>query len=151
MANCGAWHIADNPELYEPVRQNNFRFVVTDIDDLIKAGVPADMVNDDTDKIVNGQEYLDIAVVSSTVPHFTVGKVEVQRGNTTVKFAGKPTYEDMSIVFNDYIGARTKSILLAWQAKVFDVDSEAIFNSSGYKKTCFLYEYTPDYKQVIRS
>ena len=40
---------------------------------------------------------------------------------------------------------------MAWQALVFDVNSEAIHMSSNYKKTCYLYEYTPDYETVIRS
>lgn len=151
MAKNGAWHIADNPALYEPARKNNFRFVVTDIDNLVKAGVPENLVNDDTDRIVNGQEYLEVSVISTTVPHVKIGTIEVPRGNTKSKFAGVASFDDGSLVVNDFIGARTKSILMAWQALVFDVNSEAIHMSSNYKKTCYLYEYTPDYETVIRS
>ena len=150
MAKTGAWHLADNPAIYEPARSNNFRFVVTDIDDLVKAGV-SDNIDDDSNKIVNGREYLEISVLSTFVPHVSLGKIEVARGNTKVYFAGVPTYNEGELVVNDFIGARTKSILLAWQACAFDVNSEAIRPSTNYKKTCFLYEYTPDYESVIRS
>ena len=38
----GAYHLADNPSLYEPQRTNNFTFIVTDIDNILRVGVSAE-------------------------------------------------------------------------------------------------------------
>lgn len=150
MASFGTYHLADNPQLYEPARSNNFEFTVTDIDDLIYAGTdPATAT--EKDHITNGQEVLRVSVVSSTVPNFSLSKIEIKRGNNTVKFAGVPTFEDGTLVLNDYIGARTKSILLAWQALAYNVQTEKVNRATNYKKTCKLTEYSPDYDEVIRT
>ena len=39
MPQFGAYHLADNPKLYQPVRTNNFRFVVTGLNNLLRAGL----------------------------------------------------------------------------------------------------------------
>jgi len=150
MASFGTYHLADNPQLYEPARTNNFEFVVTDIDDLLYAGTDSATATE-ADHITNGQEVLRVSVVSSTVPHFSLSKIEVKRGNNTVKFAGTPTFDDGTLVLNDYIGARTKSVLLAWQALAYDVRTEKVHRATNYKKDCTLVEYSPDYDEVIRT
>lgn len=150
MSSFGTYHLADNPQLYEPSRSNNFEFIVTDIDDLIYAGTDKNTATD-KDHITNGQEVLRVSVVSSSVPHFSLSKIEVKRGNNTINFAGTPTFEDGQLVLNDYMGARTKSILLAWQALAYDVTTEKVHRATNYKKDCTLVEYSPDYEEVIRT
>ena len=149
MASFGTYHLADNPQLYEPARSNNFEFIVTDIDDLIYAGVDRDTATE-KDHIKNGQEVLRVSVLSSSVPHFTLSKIEVKRGNNTVKFAGVPTFDDGQLVVNDYMGARTKSVLLAWQALAYDVRTEKVSRATAYKKDCTLVEMSPD-DEVLRT
>jgi len=147
----GTYHLADNPQLYEPARTNNFEFIITDIDNLMYAGVQAtDAVADDKKYVKNAQETLRISVLSSSVPHFTLGVIDVKRGNNTMHVAGVPTFENHTLELNDYMGARTKDALLAWQALAYDVKTEKVHRASNYKKKCFLYEYTPDYDEVIR-
>ena len=150
MTSYGTYHLADNPQLYEPARSNNFEFVITDIDDLIYAGVDKNTATE-KDHITNGQEVLRVSVLSSSVPHFNLGKIEVKRGNNTIKFAGTPTFDDGTLVLNDYIGARTKDALLAWQALAYDVTNEKVHRATNYKKDCTLIEYSPDYQEVIRT
>lgn len=150
MSSFGTYHLADNPTLYEPARSNNFEFVVTDIDDLIYAGTDKNTASD-KDHITNGQEVLRVSVVSSSVPHFSLGKIEVKRGNNTIKFAGTPSFDDGKLVLNDYMGARTKDILLAWQALAYDVITEKVHRATNYKKDCTLVEYSPDYDEVLRT
>ena len=151
MASFGTYHLADNPQLYEPARSNNFEFIVTDIDDLIYAGTDKNMPDDEKNHIKNGQEVLRVSVVSSSVPHFSLSKIEVKRGNNTINFAGTPTFDDGQLVLNDYMGARTKSILLAWQALAYDVTNEKVSRATNYKKDCTLVEYSPDYEEVLRT
>lgn len=147
--NMGTYHLASNPALYEPARTNNFEFLVMDIDSLLRAGVKEELATE-SDYITNGQEVLRCSVLSSSVPHFTMSSIDVKRGNNTMHFAGTPTFDNHNLVLNDYMGARTKSVLLAWQALAYDVRTERVNRATVYKKTCYLYEYSPDYKEVIR-
>lgn len=148
--NTGTYHLADNPKLYEPARSNNFEFVVTNIDSLLRAGVKESGLTDESNYITNGQETLRVSVVSSSVPHFTLGVIDIRRGNNTMHVAGTPTFDSHQLVLNDYMGARTKSVLLAWQALAYDVRTEKVHRMENYKKDCYLYEYSPDYDEVIR-
>lgn len=148
--NRSAGHLASNKELYEPARSNNFEFVVMDIDDLLGAGIQEEFATDE-DYINNGQDIIRVSVISSSVPHFDLSTIEVKRGNSIVKFAGVPTFSDGELKLNDYVGARTKDALMAWQALAYDVETEKVFEASKYKKDCWLYEYTSDYSKVIRT
>lgn len=145
----GTYHLADNPQLYEPGRSNNFEFIVTGIDELLRAGVDPELATDE-DYITNGQEVLRFSVTESAVPHFELGTIEVPRGNNIMKFAGKPTFQSNTLKFNDYMGADTKGVLMAWQSLVYDVKTEKIHLAENYKKECQLIEYTPDYSKILR-
>ena len=136
----GAYHLANNPELYQPQMTNNFMFVVTDLSNLISVGT--------TNVIENAQEYLKLSVNSATVPHFTQTAGTISRGNTTIKFAGKPEFSDEPITVIDYIGANTKDILMSWQNLSYNVETEKVGLMSDYKKDCYLIEYTPDSQKV---
>lgn len=148
--NMGTYHLADNPELYEPARSNNFEFQVTGIDKLLRAGVKESALTEDDSYITNAQEVIRVSVSSSSVPHFTLGVIDIKRGNNTMHVAGVPTFDNHTLVLNDYMGARTKSVLLAWQAQAYDVRTEKVHRMENYKHDCYLYEYSPDYDEVIR-
>ena len=141
----GTYYLADNPELYEVQRDNNFEFVVEGLDKLLRAGATGD---DDSDYITNGQEVLRFSTVSTFIPTFELGTIEIKRGNNTMKAAGTPTFQSGQFAINDYIGADSKSVLLAWQALAYNVKTEKVGRMSAYKKDCTLLEYTPDYKLV---
>lgn len=149
MANSkiGTYHLADNPQLYEIQRNNTFEFVVTDIDDIKRAGA---IGTESNATIPNAQEVLRMSVNKASVPHFTQEVVAVKRGNTTLKYAGVPTFSEGSFSFNDFIGADTKSILMAWQALSCDIENEKVgsLDVTPYKKKAYLIEYTPDYRKV---
>lgn len=144
-----AYHLADNPQLYEPARSNNFEFIVTGVDDLVVAGADTNLDNPAT--IKNGQETIRVSVLSSSVPHFKLDVIDVKRGNNAVHFAGNPTFESHTLKLNDFMGARTKSVIMAWQALAYDVRSEKIKPSTNYKRDCTLVEYSPDYDTILRS
>ena len=143
----GTYHLADNPQLFEVQRQNNFEFVVTDIDGFIRAGA---LGTESNAKINKAQEMLRLSVTKSFVPHFTQEVVNIKRGNSTLKYAGVPSFPEGSIDFNDYIGADIKSILKAWQNLSYNVRTEKVgsLDVTNYKKDCYLIEYTPDYRKV---
>ena len=65
-----------------------------------------------------------------------------------MKFAGVPTFTEGSITLNDYIGADTLGMLMAWQNESYDVKTEKVGLAATYKKTATLIEYTPDLQEV---
>ncbi len=141
----GTYVLADNPNLYEIQRENNFEFVVTDIDNILRAGAIGDEANA---RIVNAQEVLRVSVVSAPIPHFSQNAIEIRRGNSVVKAAGVPTFNAGTLTVNDYIGADTKAVRMAWQNLSYNVKTEKVGLMSDYKKDAYLIEYTPDYQQV---
>lgn len=143
----GAYHLADNPSLYEPQRTNNFTFIVTGIDNILRVGVSAEEA-EDSDYIKNASNTLSFSVVSASIPMFSQEPITIRRGNSVMKAAGLPTFSEGSLEVNDYIGADSKSILMAWQNLSYNVNTEKVGLMSDYKKTCYLCEYDPDYKLV---
>lgn len=142
----GTYVLADRPELFEPQRTNNFEFVVTDLDNIMRAGV---LGNETNATIENAQELLRLSVVSAPIPHYTQSVIEIKRGNSIVKVAGTPTFANGQLVCRDFIGAETKAILMAWQNLSYNVATEKVGLMSDYKKDAYLIEYTPD-QQVPR-
>ncbi|MGM9544276.1 MAG: hypothetical protein ACI3T9_04770 [Romboutsia timonensis] len=143
----GTYHLADNPSLYDPMRNNTFEFVITGLDDLLRVGADG---SEDNAYIKNAQEVLRLSVDSASIPMFTQEVISIQRGNSTMKFAGRPTFTSGSLVINDYIGADTKSALMAWQNLSYNVKTDRVGNAADYKKDCWLIEYTPDFTKQVR-
>ena len=141
MAEFGVWHLSDNPKAYQPVRQNNYRFIVNGLDKLLRVGGDA---NSADDYIYNAQEILDFSVVKFDAPHFSQQTIEVKRGNSTLKYAGVPSFKSGQLVINDFSGADGKSILEAWQNLSYNVIDDTIQSSDKYKVNATILEYLPD-------
>lgn len=145
----GTYHIAQHPELYTPSRSNNFVFIPKFTKELLMAGVNSEEATEiNYISPEKAQEVLMLSVNESAVPHFTQNVVEVRRGNGAVKFAGAVTYPSGSFKFNDYVGADTKSILMAWRKLAFDQEDETVGRAEDYKISATLVEYTPDNRQI---
>lgn len=152
LDQLGTYHIADHPDLYTPSRSNNFVFMPIFNDNqtrLIKSGVDASTAEDSDYIDANYlQEVLMLSVTASSVPHYQQNSIDVKRGNGTIKFAGAVTYPSGTLKFNDYIGADTKSCLLAWRRLSFNQENETIGRAEDYKIKGTLIEYTPDHRQI---
>ena len=143
----GTYHLADNPALYDPMRNNTFEFVVTGLDKLLRVGADG---SEENAYITNAQEVLRLSVDNASIPMFTQEVIPVKRGNSTIKFAGTPSFASGSLVVNDWIGADSKSALMAWQNLSYNVKTDRVGNAADYKKDCWLIEYTPDYTKQVR-
>lgn len=143
----GTYHLADNPALYDPMRNNTFEFVVTGLDKLLRVGADG---SEENAYITNAQEVLRLSVDSASIPMFTQEVIPIKRGNSTIKFAGTPSFASGSLVVNDWIGADSKSALMAWQNLSYNVKTDRVGNAADYKKDCWLIEYTPDYTKQVR-
>ena len=137
----GTYHIADNPKQYQPIRTNNFRFLVYGLDNLLREGGDAD---DQSDYINDAQEVIDFSVISFDPPKFSQSQLDVARGNSTLHYAGKASFNTSNLVINDFAGADGKSVLKAWQALSYDVENDTIPSSDVYKKQAVVLEYLPD-------
>lgn len=137
----GVFHLAENPRQYQPLRTNNFRFLVSGLDRLLRVGGDE---ADASDYIYNSQEVLDFSVVSFVEPDFEQTEIPINRGNSTIYFAGKATYNAGDLVINDFVGADGKSILRAWQALSYNPIDDTIPSAEVYKKDAVVLEYTPD-------
>lgn len=138
----GTYYLAQNPQYYEPQRSNTFKFYVSSLKGLLNGW----NVTTDTDE----DQALELSVKASSVPHFDIDKVTINRGNSQMHFAGKPTFKDGQITIHDYIGAHTKEILLAWQRQAYNVETEKVGLAKDYKRTAYLLEYTPTF-QLVRT
>lgn len=150
VVSANSWHIADNPGIYEPARNNNFEFLIMDADNLLKAGVLPEEATEE-DYLSNGQEIIRLSVNKAPVPHFSQGEISISRGNTKTYYAGTIEYKDGSLEVIDYIGASGKSVLMAWQALSGKSVKGTVGRARDYKKDCVLIEYSPDYTQKLRS
>ena len=137
-AEYGSFHIANNPANFQPLRQNNYRFIIQGLDNLVRVG------NDESDIITNAQEVLDFSVIEFDAPHFKQETIEVKRGNSTVKYAGVPSFDSGNLKINDFAGADGKSILEAWQNLSYNVIDDTIQSSEKYKIDATVLEYLPD-------
>ena len=167
----GTYHISSDIQNYESARSNFFTLIIDDFADL-DHNLPNNLVypefsytgeNQDNEYIANKgktpQEIIKLSVNKMFVPHFSLGQIEIRRGNSIVKFTDVPSWESGTIELQDFVGLETKNILMAWQALAYDVvsdtqgragnwqDEDGIWHR-GYKRNCTLVEYTPDFEQI---
>lgn len=158
LDKLGTYHIAQHPELYTPARNNNFVFMFTfptTMTRLLKSGVDRKTATD-TDYISTNtiQETLMLSVNEGAVPHYTQNVLTMKRGNGTYKFAGAVEYPSGSFKFNDFIGADTKSCIMAIRRLSFDQENETIptamaDGTNNYKAVGgVLMEYSPDHRLI---
>ena len=144
----GTHYLTDDPTHYEIQRSNTFMFYVP-----FPAGYfenDSILASSNTYASSHANDVFRISVDSSFVPHFTTNAIELKRGNNTMKFAGTPTFSNGQVKFTDFIGAGTKDLLMAWQRKVYNQETEKVGLASDYKLLGYLTEYTPDF-QVVRT
>lgn len=145
----GTYYIQQHPEMFSPALSNHFTLFIKLQDRngnplrLLKEGSNSDYIDGNL-----AQEILMLSVDEAAVPHNQSGVIEVKRGNGTIKFAGATTYPSGQFQFNDYVGADTKSALLALRRMVFNKDDETVANAADYKVTAQLVEYTQDNRQI---
>ncbi len=143
-SSVGSYHFSDNKEMFEIQRGNNFDFVVSNLDNITAYGM-------ESKSFPRAQENLRLSVSSASVPHFSQNAIEVRRGNTAVKYAGVLSWPDGELECYDFIGAETKDILMAWQARSGNPIYQTVGQQADYKCTANLIEYTPDYNHIVRT
>lgn len=145
--NWGTYHITSNPNSFEIARSNYFTLVVENLGALVRSDFSLIEPTED-DLIQNGQEVIKLSVSKASVPHFSISPIEIRRGNSVVKYAGVPTFAAGSLEAQDFVGIDTKSVLMAWQAKAYDVINDVGGRAADYKKNCTLIEYDQAHNEI---
>ena len=135
MPTMGIWHTIGQNE-WEPQRTNNFEIVFPNLGQLYSIDTRLAMPG-------NASEILTLSVKSVSSPSTQIDALKVWYGNNSVNFAGRPTYSDVEIVVNDFIGIDTERILMSWSRLVYDPKTEKIGYASDYKRDGYLMEYSP--------
>lgn len=143
----GTYHISSNLKEYEVARPNHFTFIAENMGDLIRSDFALENPSDE-DLIKNGQEILKLSVTKASIPHFSINPIEIRRGNSVIKMAGNPTFDAGSLEVQDFVGLDTKSVIMAWQARAYDVINDRGGRMVNYKRNCTLVEYTPDFEEI---
>lgn len=142
------YHLSTGIErTWQPGKGNFFEFVVEGLGDLLKPGVEEELA-EDADYITNGQEVIRLTVHETSVPHFELATLSIRRGNSVVKYAGVPTFNEGSLVCTDMIGAQSKAVLEAWQNLAYNVVTDKGGRAVNYKHNATLIEYTADHVRV---
>ena len=141
----GAYHISNNTVEYNPQRKNNFTLIVNGLNNLPRVGSVDSSLGDlgVNDYIEDGQNQLILALKSSDTPQITQNPITINRGNSTIKFAGKPSFNDINIEAYDFIGSNVKDTLLAWQNLSYNTKYDYVGNAWSYKKDCQLLQLDP--------
>ena len=117
----GAMHMSANRS-YEVQRTNHFEVIFEGFD----------------------EDVFPLAVTSVSLPTTSNDPIELPYGNSKVKVAGQASFDDASLVVNDYIVADIEKQLWAWRKKVFDPETMKVGWAEDYKRNGRLYQYGPD-------
>lgn len=118
-------HIGSS-EGFEPQRTNNALLFFTD--------PSGELTKDD----------IRLSISSFPLPKRTMGIVEFGYLNEKRKFAGVPTYDDLSVVFKDYVDRETAQILWEWSYRVHNPVNGKTGLASQYKLNGWMSLYSPE-------
>lgn len=92
----------------------------------------------------NENDVITLSLTSFPLPKSNINPIEIMYLNQTRKFAGKPTYDDLSVVFNDYVDQTTKVVLANWFYLAHNPLTGKTAFASQYKKNGRMVLYAPD-------
>lgn len=145
----GAYHLSDNPRIYEIQRTNNFIMIISDVNRLKHR---QDTVSKDTIQTTSWSAspstVLRCSIKAASIPTFSQSPIEVRRGNSVIKFAGVPSFSSGTLECYDFIGADVTGILTAWQAEAYNVETEKVGLVTDYKRSGYLIQLSPDGEAV---
>jgi len=97
---------------------------------------------------LEGDDDLVLALMSFPLPKRTMGIIEVGYVNERRKFAGLPTFDDLSVVYKDYVDKNTADFLWKWANMVYDPKTGVIGLASTYKKNGWVELFAPNGEHI---
>lgn len=86
---------------------------------------------------------LTLALSSFPIPKVSQGIIEVRYLNEARKFPGNVTYDDLTIVFRDYVDRDVAGALLKWRALCYDPVTGKIGRVAQAKKMARIVLFSP--------
>ena len=91
-----------------------------------------------------GDDELTLALDTFPVPKDSNGIIEAGWLNEKRKFAGLPIFDDLSVVYKDFVDRDTARMLRAWRYSVYNPETGKIGLASDYKKTGWTSLFAPN-------
>ena len=105
---------------------------------------------------------LDLSVESFPIPGSSISPFEVSRLNETRKFAGRPSFAPMQVVYKDFVNFNVAGLLAAWRDLAYNpangqvgwaatsapVTGGIAIDAGGYKCQGYVILYPPDGTQT---
>ena len=92
----------------------------------------------------NENDLLSLSLTSFPIPKSNVGIIEVRYLNQIRKFAGTPTFDDLSVVFNDFVDQNTAKVIADWFYLSHNPVTGKTSFAAQYKKNGRAILYAPD-------
>ena len=94
---------------------------------------------------LNGkEETLMLSLRNMPLPKSTTAVITVPMDGTEAKFAGKTTFQDLSVTFNDWFDKDTAHLIKEWRRLAYDPDTGGSGLVSAYKKDGYMKVYTSE-------
>lgn len=129
LSTLYADHIGHANGNFEPQRINNALLRIVGLDSGGASGKEDDLV---------------LALASFPIPKRTMGIVEIGYLNEKRKFAGIPTYDDLSVIYKDYVDKDIAQILWEWNYQVHNPETGRTGLARKYKKSGSVTLYGPN-------
>jgi len=91
----------------------------------------------------NIDNVLTLALSSFPIPKVTQGIIEVRYLNESRKFPGNVTFDDLTIVYRDYVDRNSAGILLNWRKLCYDPATGKVGRVAQAKKQARIVLYSP--------
>lgn len=135
LATMFANHIGAANGAYEVQRQNNALLYIVGLNTIQQvAGAGSG----------GAEDVLTLALNGFSLPKRTMGIVEVPYLNEKRKFPGVPTYDDLTVTYNDMVDRPVASVLWRWNKLVHDPETGRTGMASTLKKSGWMSLLSPD-------
>lgn len=92
----------------------------------------------------NANNIVTLSLASFPLPKETSNVIEIPFLNEKRKFAGLVSYDDLTVIFNDYVDKETARLLHQWRNLVKDPVTGKMGNKRDYAKIARMVKYGPD-------
>ena len=138
LATLHANHIGGVGGGFEPQRVNNALMYIAGLDGAAASATPAGQASE-----VPRENDLVLSLSTFPIPKRTMGIIEIGYLNEKRKFAGNPTYDDLSVVYKDYVDRKTAKLLWIWNYQVHNPETGKTGLASVYKKNGWVSLFDP--------
>lgn len=126
---------------FEPQHNNNFEFQVTGLGTMTRAG-GEDFTSAEKQMLANSSDLI-LSLRQAFTPAEDISDIRIAYGNGSTRFAGVPSYNDGTIIWNDFYDKDIEYVLKLWQRAAYDPETGAVGDASNYKRTAYLTMYSP--------